>query len=278
MSAPSCVHRSVRRALRFAALIPLAATLSACGAGAQLMQRGPLAWLSSPDSLGLPAGPPTFESTADSLDYERHRAAAANASGMRVIVSRFERRLWVVSGDDTLRTAPAGIGTGETLVHGKRTWRFETPRGKRVVRRKQAEPVWTPPDWHYVEVAQKHGLELKHLDRRRPRRLDDSTTLAVRDSAVGVVDRSGAFWPLSTEEEIVFGDTLFVPPIGTVNRKIPGILGQFMLDMGDGYLLHGTPEKRSIGRAATHGCVRLRDDDIEWIYEMVPVGTPVYIY
>jgi L,D-transpeptidase YbiS len=30
--------------------------------------------------------------------------------------------------------------------------------------------------------------------------------------------------------------------------------------------------------AATHGCVRLRDDDIEWLYEHVPVGTKVYIY
>ena len=28
----------------------------------------------------------------------------------------------------------------------------------------------------------------------------------------------------------------------------------------------------------THGCVRLADDDIEWLYENVPVGTKVYIY
>jgi lipoprotein-anchoring transpeptidase ErfK/SrfK len=28
----------------------------------------------------------------------------------------------------------------------------------------------------------------------------------------------------------------------------------------------------------SHGCVRLRNEDIEQLYEMVPVGTPVYIY
>ena len=43
-------------------------------------------------------------------------------------------------------------------------------------------------------------------------------------------------------------------------------------------MLHGTPDQNSIGLAATHGCVRLRDEDIEWLYENVPVGTKVYIY
>ena len=47
---------------------------------------------------------------------------------------------------------------------------------------------------------------------------------------------------------------------------------------GDGYLFHGTPLKNSIGLAATHGCIRLRDEDIEWMYENVPVGTKVYIF
>ena len=33
-----------------------------------------------------------------------------------------------------------------------------------------------------------------------------------------------------------------------------------------------------IGKAATHGCMRLRDEDIEWLYQYVPVGTRIYIY
>jgi hypothetical protein len=219
-----------------------------------------------------------YRSRADSLLSVATRAAALGSRDLRVVIDLAGRRFAVLLGADTLRAGPAGVGTGSSLAHGKRVWRFDTPRGTRVVRRKEAEPAWTPPDWHYVEVAEKHGLRLRFLNRARPRALDDTTRLAVRDSAVGVVGPDSLFWPLSPDFEIVFGDTLFVPPIGTANRRIPGILGRHMLDMGDGYLLHGTPEQSSIGRAATHGCVRLRDDDIEWMYEILPVGTAVYIY
>ncbi len=48
--------------------------------------------------------------------------------------------------------------------------------------------------------------------------------------------------------------------------------------LSDGLLLHGTPHAGSIGASVTHGCVRLADDDIQWLYDNVPVGTKVYIY
>jgi hypothetical protein len=99
----------------------------------------------------------------------------------------------------------------------------------------------------------------------------------VQDGVAGVIE-NGQFLSLPTDEHIVFGDTLYVPPLGSKNRKVEGELGKFRLNMGDGFLLHGTPYKDSIGLAATHGCVRLRDEDIEWLYEHVPVGTKVYIY
>ncbi|HEX9564832.1 MAG TPA: L,D-transpeptidase, partial [Gemmatimonadaceae bacterium] len=66
--------------------------------------------------------------------------------------------------------------------------------------------------------------------------------------------------------------------VGTLNRMIQGELGRYALDLGDGYLIHGTPDPSSIGRAVTHGCIRLGDRDITWLYRHVPVGTPVYIY
>ena len=82
----------------------------------------------------------------------------------------------------------------------------------------------------------------------------------------------------NADEEIVFDNTLFVPPVGSKNRQIEGTLGKYKLDTGNGILLHGTPHKNSIGRAATHGCLRLRDEDIEWLYDYIPIGTKVYIY
>lgn len=40
---------------------------------------------------------------------------------------------------------------------------------------------------------------------------------------------------------------------------------------------HGTPNVASIGRAASHGCVRMRNEDIVKLYEHVKVGTLVRV-
>lgn len=44
-----------------------------------------------------------------------------------------------------------------------------------------------------------------------------------------------------------------------------------------GYLIHGTNKPYSIGKRISHGCIRLRRRDIERLYSMVPVNTPVRI-
>ena len=41
--------------------------------------------------------------------------------------------------------------------------------------------------------------------------------------------------------------------------------------------IHGTPQERSIGKAISYGCVRMRSRDIIQIFDAVPVGTPVTI-
>ena len=80
------------------------------------------------------------------------------------------------------------------------------------------------------------------------------------------------------DEHIVFDNTLFIPPADTKHRQIAGELGHFRLTLGDGYQLHGTPYANSIGAAVTHGCVRLHDEDVEWLYDNIPVGTKVYLF
>ena len=44
-----------------------------------------------------------------------------------------------------------------------------------------------------------------------------------------------------------------------------------------GYGIHGTNAPRSIGRAASHGCIRLRNRDVERLYAMLRVGDFVSI-
>jgi lipoprotein-anchoring transpeptidase ErfK/SrfK len=41
--------------------------------------------------------------------------------------------------------------------------------------------------------------------------------------------------------------------------------------------IHGTPDPASIGYSASHGCIRMRIPEAEWLFDHVDVGTPVYI-
>jgi lipoprotein-anchoring transpeptidase ErfK/SrfK len=82
---------------------------------------------------------------------------------------------------------------------------------------------------------------------------------------------------LPLDEHIVFDGVLYIPPYGTRNRTVTKELGEFALDLGGGYLIHGTPDEESIGQQSTHGCIRMYAVDLAWLYEHVPVGTPVSI-
>jgi hypothetical protein len=219
----------------------------------------------------------SFHSTADRLSFERARALAKKSSGFRIVVSLQDRHVWAIIGRDTVLSAPAAVAKGTTLDYGGSEWKFTTPRGVRTVLSKESDPIWQPPEWLYAETALEHGLRLAHLNNGQPIKLRDGRILTMRDGYAGVIE-DGEFGVLPTDEHIVFDDKLYVPPMGSKNRKVEGELGKYRLNLGDGYLLHGTPYKQSIGMAATHGCVRLRDEDIEWLYDHVPVGTKVYIY
>jgi lipoprotein-anchoring transpeptidase ErfK/SrfK len=41
--------------------------------------------------------------------------------------------------------------------------------------------------------------------------------------------------------------------------------------------MHGTPDSASIGYSASHGCIRMRIPDAEWLFDHVRIGTPVFI-
>lgn len=45
-----------------------------------------------------------------------------------------------------------------------------------------------------------------------------------------------------------------------------------------GYGIHGTNNPRSIGRFASHGCVRMRNTDVEELFDIVAVGDAVELY
>lgn len=54
-------------------------------------------------------------------------------------------------------------------------------------------------------------------------------------------------------------------------------LGKYWLGIGNGYALHGTNNEGSIGGAVSHGCMRMYNADIKWLYSQAKVGTTVLI-
>jgi lipoprotein-anchoring transpeptidase ErfK/SrfK len=40
---------------------------------------------------------------------------------------------------------------------------------------------------------------------------------------------------------------------------------------------HGTPNRWTVGQAASHGCVRLHDEDVRELFDLVTLGTPVTV-
>lgn len=69
-------------------------------------------------------------------------------------------------------------------------------------------------------------------------------------------------------------------------RELPSVvppgpdnpLGEYALRLGiPGYLIHGTNRPAGVGMRVTHGCVRMYPEDIEYLFDKVPLNTPVRI-
>lgn len=219
-----------------------------------------------------------------SVDTLKQVLAASPESADTVpylVVSITDHRVWYKRGDQILFTTQVATGSGKVLTKGGgNKWKFETPRGRLVVESKETEPNWVPPDWHYVEQAKKRGLGLIRLVRGQTLKAADGSVITVVGNEVVRKSADGHVIPFDVADgrEIVVNGNIIVPPFGTTQRKYAGVLGTNRLNLGDGYALHGTDQPGTIGRSVSHGCVRLRNEDIETLYQMVPVGTPVYIY
>ncbi len=56
---------------------------------------------------------------------------------------------------------------------------------------------------------------------------------------------------------------------------LPGV--PWVMYFYKGYSLHGTYWHNNFGRPMSHGCVNMRTEDAEWLYEWAPIGTPVHV-
>jgi lipoprotein-anchoring transpeptidase ErfK/SrfK len=218
-------------------------------------------------------------------------------TGQTIVISTAENKLYVRNNGQQVYEAICSTGKGTRLAVDGRTLVFETPIGKLKVISKEENPVWVPPDWHYIEQARKSGMRVVRLERGQS--IDKSTgePVSKRDEGVwswfgsgssgttlkvkgnNVVEDSGGYErELPPGSMIVAGGAVVIPPIGTEQRRFDKVLGRYRLNLGDGYAIHGTQETKQLGRSVSHGCVRLGDADIEHLYSIASVGDTVIIY
>jgi hypothetical protein len=101
----------------------------------------------------------------------------------------------------------------------------------------------------------------------------------VFDTPVGerVVERKVKH-PVWAKPDWAFIEEGWLPPKDPNERFDDASLGDYALYIGDGFIIHGTLFKSLLGRRVTHGCIRLGDEDLEFVYRHAPIGTRVYLY
>ncbi|HVE73010.1 MAG TPA: L,D-transpeptidase [Thermoanaerobaculia bacterium] len=189
-------------------------------------------------------------------------------SSFVISVSTQENKVYARRNGQLVFEAVCSTGKNETLRSQGRTMVFRTPIGRFQVKSKEENPLWVPPDWHYIEEAQKEGLEVVRLDYGKP----------IGDLYVSGKDVYSNGYAIEPGQTIVRGGAVVIPPVGTRARQFPDVLGTHRLNLGDGYALHGTQAVKLLGQSVSHGCVRLHNDDIARLFEMASVGDEVIIY
>jgi L,D-transpeptidase YbiS len=67
-------------------------------------------------------------------------------------------------------------------------------------------------------------------------------------------------------------------PKKPADRLDYGSLGEYSLYFGNGFMIHGTLYERLLGRAVSHGCVRVGRDDLRKVWASTTLGTRIYIF
>lgn len=144
--------------------------------------------------------------------------------GVVITVDVSKNHAYLFKDGELLADGRAATGMEKVLEHGDDIWLFHTPRGHLKVLRRIVDPVWTKPDWAFIESGER------------------------------------------------------IPPPDSSTRLVKGKLGKYALALGDGILIHGTDDPSSLGKYASHGCIRLPAKLLEKIWKETKVGTDVYIF
>jgi L,D-transpeptidase ErfK/SrfK len=160
-------------------------------------------------------------------------------------------------------------GIGTTIVLPKRRLLPQAPRKGIVINLPEHRLYWFPP-------AQAGEQRVVWTFPVSIGKMDWHTPLGTTRIVSKIKDPTWTPPPSVREEHARRGDLLpAIVPAGPDNP-----LGRFALRLGipgGAYLIHGTNRPAGVGMQVTHGCMRLYPEDIERLFQMVPVNTPVLI-
>jgi hypothetical protein len=80
--------------------------------------------------------------------------AEAPRMGTVVTIDVATNRLYLFQDGQLVDESLAATGSEKLLKHGRRIWLFHTPQGHLKVLRKIVDPIWTKPDWAFVEAGE----------------------------------------------------------------------------------------------------------------------------
>ncbi|HEX2123847.1 MAG TPA: L,D-transpeptidase [Thermoanaerobaculia bacterium] len=79
----------------------------------------------------------------------------APRTGTIVTVDLSTNQAYLFRDGTLIRKSRAATGSDKILKRGRRVWWFRTPRGRHQVVGKIRNPVWTKPDWAFIEEGKK---------------------------------------------------------------------------------------------------------------------------
>jgi lipoprotein-anchoring transpeptidase ErfK/SrfK len=161
--------------------------------------------------------------------------------------------------------------------------RVATTRAARIIVAALSVAIATPTLAQVVTQAAKraetdpiHRVVLVSIPDRKLAVLENGTVIATFPVAVGAPaspSPTGEFQIVNRVSNPTYYRPGTVIPSGKGNP-----VGTRWVGLSQkGYGIHGTNAPRSVGHAASHGCIRLRNRDIEKLFTMVQVGDVVQI-
>ncbi len=79
----------------------------------------------------------------------------AAQSGTVITIDLSTNQAYLFRDGELLGKSKAATGSEKILKHGRRVWWFRTPRGRHSVVGKIKDPIWTKPDWAFVEEGKR---------------------------------------------------------------------------------------------------------------------------